>query len=380
LAYTEGVEPATTLDLTVRVSPAALLHEPLAWAALTAFVGSALGLAGTFAWATWEGSLGAYEPPGPTPSPQLLATWGGPVGGLLAALSLLGVAPLLGRRSWAAWVGVMLLLVWLAASLSFALYSSLRAPEPNLTGAPPLALLVLVHASFWGGSAAVLPLALGALFVARKRRLGIVLLMLSVPGMLLVLLFVPQVGADISLSEITALIGPLSFPGAGVGVPEAVLWVSLGVLLFGEARRRAQSKLRQSIARENEQKARRLYEEGLGRGDLSVVDALVSEDFRDLKRGSRGKLGMERLITDLWASYPDLSVSVEDQEAEGDLVRTRLFLSGTDRGSGVMWFPPTGRSVGFKAEFVDRFRGGKLVEHAGEADTEELLRQLGHYD
>jgi hypothetical protein len=57
------------------------------------------------------------------------------VGGLLAALSLLGVAPLLGRRSWAAWVGVMLLLVWLAASLSFAPYSSLRPPEPNLTGA-----------------------------------------------------------------------------------------------------------------------------------------------------------------------------------------------------------------------------------------------------
>ncbi len=374
------MEPATTLEPKIRASPAALLREPLAWAALTAFVGSAVGLAGTFAWAAWEGSLGVYEPLGPTPSPQLLANWGGIVGGLLAALSLLGVAPLLGRRSWAAWVGVMLLLVWLAATLSFALYTSLRPPEPNLTGAPPFALVVLVHASFWLGSAAVLPFALGALFVARKRRLGVVLLVLSVPGMLLVLHYLPQAGADISLSEITALIGPLSFPGAGVGVPEAVLWVSLGVLLLGEARLRALSKLRQNIARENGQKARRLYEEGLGRGDLTVVDALVSEDFHDLKRGLHGKFGMERHITDLWASYPDLSVSVEGQEADGDLVRTRLFLSGTDRGSGVMWFPPTGRSVGFKAEFVDRFRGGKLFEHAGEADTEELLRQLGPYE
>jgi predicted ester cyclase len=373
------VEPATAIDPTIRASPAVLLREPLTWAALTAFVGSAVGLAGTFAWTTWEGSLGAYEPLGPAPAPQLLATWGGPAGGLLAALSLLGVAPLLGRRSWAAWVGVTLLLVWLAASLSFILYSSLRPPEPNLTGAPPFAFMVLVHASFWLGSAAVLPLAFGVLFVARKRRLGVVLLVLSVPGMLLVLLYVPQVGADISLSEITALIGPLSFPGAGVGVPEAVLWVLLGILLLGEARMRALSKVWQSMVRENEQKARRLYEEGLGRDDLTVVDALVSEDFRDLKRGSRGKLDMERLITDLWASYPDLSVSVEGQEAEGDLVRTRLFLSGTDRGSGVMWFPPTGRSVGFRVEFVDRFRGGKLVEHAGEADTEELLRQLGHH-
>ncbi len=377
MAYTDGVELATTLDLSVRASPAALLREPLAWAAMTAFVGSAVGLAGMFAWAAWEGSLGGYEPLGPTPSPPLLATWGGPVGGLLATLSLLGVAHMLGRRSWAAWVGVMLLLVWLAASLIFALYSSIPLPEPKFTGPPPLAFLVLIHASFWLGSAAMLPLALGALFVARKRRLGVVLLLLSVPGMLPVLLF-PQVGADISLTEITALIGPLFLPGAGVGVPEAVLWVSLGVLLLGEARLRALSKLWQTITRENERKALRLYEEGLGRGDLTVVDALVSEDFRDLKRGSQGKLGMERLITDLWASYPDLSISVKDQEAEGDLVRTRLFLSGTDRGSGVMWFPPTGRSVGFRAEFVDRFRGGKLVEHAGEADTEELLRQLGH--
>jgi hypothetical protein len=84
-------------------------------------------------------------------------------------------------------------------SLSVALYSSLRQPEPNLTGAPPFVLVVLVHASFWLGSAAVLPFALGALFVARKRRLGVVLLVLSVPGMLLVLLYLPQAGADISL-------------------------------------------------------------------------------------------------------------------------------------------------------------------------------------
>ncbi|CAA9426260.1 MAG: hypothetical protein AVDCRST_MAG01-01-2618, partial [uncultured Rubrobacteraceae bacterium] len=35
--------------------------------------------------------------------------------------------------------------------------------------------------------------------------------------------------------EIVALVGPFSLPGAGVGLPEAVLWGSLGVLLLGEA-------------------------------------------------------------------------------------------------------------------------------------------------
>ena len=120
-----------------------------------------------------------------------------------------------------------------------------------------------------------------------------------------------------------------------------------------------------------------MYEEALGAGDDSIIDELVSENFRDTTSGARGRLGMGRLIGDLRASYPDLEVSVEDQEAEGNLVRTRLMLSGTDRGRGVMWYPPTGRRVRFVAGFSDRFRDGKLVEHAGEANTEGILRQLG---
>ena len=379
MAYTDGVEAAAIPDPTVRASPAALLREPLAWAALTAFVGSGVGLAGTFAWATWEVSLGAYEPLGPVPSPPLLASWGAPAGGLLAALSLLGVAAVLGRRSWTGRAGVILLLLWLTASLCFILYSSLWPPDSDTSsGEPPFAFLVLAHTSFFLGSAATLPFALGALFGARKRHLGAALLALSVPGILLVLLLVPSAGADISLMELEALVGPLSFPGVGVGVPEAALWVLLGILLLGEARLRALSKVWQEVVEANRRKARRLYEQGLGQGDLSVVDEVVSEDFRDLRHRGHGKLGMERVLRGLWKSFPDLTVHVEGQETEGDLVRTRLTLSGTDQGSGVMWYPPTGRRVAFSAVFEDRFSGGRLVEHGGSTDTEGLLRQLGH--
>ncbi len=109
------------------------------------------------------------------------------------------------------------------------------------------------------------------------------------------------------------------------------------------------------------------------------MEEVVSKGFRDPRRGVSGKAGMRRIVADLWASYHDLEVSVESQEAEGDVVRTRLVLSGTDRSSGVMWYPPTGRWVRFEAEFTDRFRGGELVEHTGWVDTEGLLRQLGHH-
>jgi predicted ester cyclase len=147
------------------------------------------------------------------------------------------------------------------------------------------------------------------------------------------------------------------------------------------AHQRALNKLWGGIARENREKARRLYEEGLGRGDLSLLKGMVSEDFRDLRHGERGEKGMERVVLRLRQSFPDLSISVDAQEADHDSVRTRLTLSGTDRGTGVMWYPPTGRRVSFSAEFVDRFSGGgELMEHDGSTDTKGLLRQLGHLE
>src|SRR5918998_272958 len=348
------------LDPVSRVSPLALSRQSLAWAALAAVLGSAVGLAATFSSSSWP-------------------VWAGPLGGLLASLSLLGVASLLGRGSWSARVGVVLLLLWLVASLSFVVYFSLWRQEQS-PGAPPFAFVALLHGSLWGGSLATLPFALGSLLGGRRWRLGVVLLVLSVPGSLLLFLYVPSAGADISLSEIEALVGSLSSSAASVGVPEAVLWASVGVLLFAEARQRTLGKARQEVAEQNRLKALRLYEEGLGRGDPSAVEEVVSDEFRNLGGGNRGKQGMERIVSKLRSSYPDLSVSVEDQETEGDLVRTRLTISGTDRGSGVMWYPPTGRHVSLEAEFVDRFSGGLLVEHAGRADTEGLLRQLGHHE
>ena len=346
-------------DPVSRVSPLALSRQSLAWAALAAFLGSAVGLAGTFASSPW-------------------AVWGGPRAGLLAASSLLGVASLLGRGSWAARVGVALLLVWLAASLGFVLYSSLWRPEPGPSFTPPFALSVLLHASAWGGSAAVLPFTSAPSSGARRYRLGAVLLVLSVPGFLLVLLYANSIGAEtISLGQIEALV-VLSSPAAGVGVPEAVLWMSVGTILFGEARGRALGKARRgwpsrTATRPSDSTRRvsggatpRRWTRWFLRTSATSGAAIAASKGWSVSSRSYGR----RTPT---------SRSRRGPGDRGDLVRTQLTISGTDRGSGVMWYPPTGRHVSLEAEFVDRFSGGLLVEHAGRADTEGLLRQLGHH-
>jgi predicted ester cyclase len=294
----------------------------------------------------------------------------------MATLSLFGVSWLLRRESWMAKAGDALLLLWLAASLSFILYSALWIPEQiPATGTLPLALFLLLQVSLWSGPAAALFLALSAIRTEGKQRLGAVLLGLGILGQPLVLAFDALPGEVFYLSASTVLV--LGWPAGSTNLPEAALFISLGVLLLREARQQVLDKLRTSIAKSNGEKARRLYEEGLGGGHLSVVEDVVSKDFCDLRHGQRGKQGMERIVLTLRESFPDLRVSVEEQEADYDLVRTHLTLSGTDRG-GVLWFRPTGRHAIFSAHFEDRFRAGELVQHDGKTDTEGLLQQLGH--
>jgi predicted ester cyclase len=359
-----------TGDPTLKVPPAKLLREPLFWASASAFVEVVVGLAGTFSSAAWfvvrQG-----------PEAQILEAlrWLGVPGYILAALSLFGVPVLLGWGSRALRIGRALLLAWLpvllAVEIAYILYFALWSPK----GFSSPFLTVAYVATELLGSAAVLSLGMGAFF-SGARRLGAVLLPLGLPAGTLFFYAHNALTVTNEISQQLAVTTTLLF-GADLGVAEACLFTLLGAMLLRGARRRALARAEE----ENCKKALRLYEVGLGKNDPSVVEEVVSKDFRDPRRGvaSLGKAGMRRIVSDLWASYPDLEVSVVSQEAEGDVVRTRLVLSGTDRGSGVMWYPPTGRGVSFEAEFEDSFRGGELVEHTGRVETEGLLRQLGHH-
>ncbi len=371
-------------DPAIRASVPAMAREPLLWASAAAFVGTILGLFGTI----WEARLLDSFDLDPTADFSAAAMQA--CGQTLAALSLLGVPALLGASRparprtaqgashLAFTVGVPLLVALAVASAAEAFYQwYLNTPEMarNLGPLPALATV-----TFWAAAslpaAVVLPFALLAL--AYRRWLGALLLGLCALTSPFGYAWFPLFPETLPPAGALPVLVALGFFGWGVGALEAPVWWLLGAMLFREARERALSREERRQGTENLALARRLYEAGLGQGDASVVGAMVSEDFRDPKSGARGRSGMWRLLEDLRASYPDLAVSVLHQEIEGDLVRTRVLLSGTDRGRGVMWYPPTGRRVSFEAEFADRFKGGKLVEHAGEADTEGLLEQLGH--
>ena len=85
--------------------------------------------------------------------------------------------------------------------------------------------------------------------------------------------------------------------------------------------------------------------------------------------------GFQVFYGQLLQAFPDATMEIDDQVAEGDLVATRKTLRGTHRG-GLWDLAPTGSSVEF--EFIDIFRvvDGKLIEHWTSIDLGALRNQM----
>jgi predicted ester cyclase len=76
------------------------------------------------------------------------------------------------------------------------------------------------------------------------------------------------------------------------------------------------------------------------------------------------------------AAFPDVTHTIDKQEAEGDGVRTWLTYVGTNTGS-LNGAPPTGTRATVKVVTTDRIAGGHIAESWAEWDPQDLMRQLG---
>jgi steroid delta-isomerase-like uncharacterized protein len=125
--------------------------------------------------------------------------------------------------------------------------------------------------------------------------------------------------------------------------------------------------------------ARRIPDELLTQGDLSVADAICAPDLANHGPLAQapGVAGTKQFVQALRRAFPDLCAVVEDEIAEGDRVVQRLTLSGTHLGA-FLGLPPTGRHATWQLVAIQRLgRDGKLAEHWSSWDHLGLLRQLG---
>jgi predicted ester cyclase len=123
---------------------------------------------------------------------------------------------------------------------------------------------------------------------------------------------------------------------------------------------------------------RRLVEEGLSRGDLSVLEQVLAPTFEDHQDGISPPNvdGVRAFIEGARAAFPDLRLTVEAIVTAGDTTWARTTARGTHRGP-FMGVPPTGKRFEIARFDTCRFEGGKIAEHWGVIDRLALLRQLG---
>ena len=126
---------------------------------------------------------------------------------------------------------------------------------------------------------------------------------------------------------------------------------------------------------DNKAVVRRFADEVWNRGDLAVLDDLVT---RDVTRNGQpvGIDGLRGLVTTIRAGLPDLQGQIVDPIAEGDKVVWRYVTRGTHQGP-LLGVPATGKGVEFTGTATLRLADGQIAEIWDNADALALLQQIG---
>jgi predicted ester cyclase len=123
-------------------------------------------------------------------------------------------------------------------------------------------------------------------------------------------------------------------------------------------------------AEENKALVRRFLEEQ-ARGNLDVIDELLSPDFVDrslLPGQGSTREDFKRSVAEILDAFSITSFTIEEQIAEGDTVVTKYKERSVIQDEFV-GLPPTGTEENFEGIYIHRVVGGKIVEEWSQANT-----------
>jgi steroid delta-isomerase-like uncharacterized protein len=121
-----------------------------------------------------------------------------------------------------------------------------------------------------------------------------------------------------------------------------------------------------------------LLEELYSKGNMSIVDDIVSDDYVYRAPGLEvcGPKGLKEFVTEYRSAFPDLNVHIDDMIIDGEKVATRFTINGTHKGD-FDGLAPTNKKVTATGILVSRYENGKLVEDWDQFDNYSLMQQLG---
>ena len=117
----------------------------------------------------------------------------------------------------------------------------------------------------------------------------------------------------------------------------------------------------------NKRVVRSFYEEVVNRGEVGKLADFVAPSLLQQ---------MKAHLLAVRSTYPDLTLEVGRQIAEGEWVVTCVLARGTHLGSW-LGLDPSGKTVQIAGVNVDRLENGLIVEHGGAANTLDALLESG---
>ncbi len=129
----------------------------------------------------------------------------------------------------------------------------------------------------------------------------------------------------------------------------------------------------------NKAQIRREIEEAWNNGDLLATHQTHHADATIHDGGHPQHKDVDThkdLVTAYRSAFPDMHVRIDHLIVEGDMAAGRLTGTGTQDGE-LMGIPPSHKKATLSANFVVRFKDGKIHEAWVEWDRLSLLQQLG---
>jgi steroid delta-isomerase-like uncharacterized protein len=137
---------------------------------------------------------------------------------------------------------------------------------------------------------------------------------------------------------------------------------------------------------ENKRLVREFFEEVWNKQNLDYLDEIYSPDFvlhalwQNTSAGgaieARGIEPAKKVIGGWLQGFPDITVTIDDQVAEGDKVGSRHTSHGTHTNS-FMGMPPSGKEATITGMTITRIKDGKIVEAWTCWDALGMFEQLG---
>lgn len=129
----------------------------------------------------------------------------------------------------------------------------------------------------------------------------------------------------------------------------------------------------------NEIVVRQYVEKIVNTGNIDDIAEFISPDYVEVFNQERYPLGIEgakKHILGVRETYPDLTLTIDRQIADGDWVATCYTMHGTHCGPW-MGIKPTGKEIIVTGVNIDKVVGGKIVEHSGAANLFNALLEIG---